>query len=375
MLEESERKIEASLRTAAQKRRAQSGEDFVLHPADRRRLKQEVTQKFHKMNAAASAGWLKGRIPILTWGFAIACVLAIAGWLIWDNEQQLTMTRLPAPEAAPSATVGEDTRAVETVRPVISPGIPAPRETGRSDTQLASPGAQPNRARMGAAPQPTAIVPRRSLEPAAESPVGSTGSMAGEASPVASVMSDAALESMPAAAPVRVAPDTRSILSQPDSTFHFASLQRSSEDQPLTQFSLTPAPDGSVKVVDGDGSIYTGRWQTASSAGLSPEASKAKSLPVRSLQVQRAATVRGELAPQSNGAILYSFMVSGTNRGINAPLTFEGVVLTAQSNYSGVTATNALNRALIDARGASVSGKVRYPGGTEVRVEAGPLRK
>ena len=162
----------------------------------------------------------------------------------------------------------------------------------------------------------------------------------------------------------------------------------------LTSFEITRV-GSEVRIVDGDGSLYTGYVQTATEATRSRK-TKAQDSAAMSENVRRAgATVEhgalllrdGEAQPSPN----YFFRVVGTNRTLNENITFSGQFTAVTDFTKPVTTTNsalpssAAGRATFQetrtaasappAVSSRVVGKLTVGKGKEVDVNAVPTGK
>jgi len=165
----------------------------------------------------------------------------------------------------------------------------------------------------------------------------------------------------------------------------------------LASFQIEQAGN-QVRVIDNDGSVYTGSVEPVTTALAAPAASPARFLaPAESDRLggargggggggrreinTRMAGVVPAAAPQP-AQRLYSFRVSGTNRTLQQPVVFmwNYVPLTntpvAPSQPATANAEFARDRALLDEKrgeqGLAISGQVRLGEGKETAVEAAP---
>jgi hypothetical protein len=144
-----------------------------------------------------------------------------------------------------------------------------------------------------------------------------------------------------------------------------------------------------LRIVDGDGSVYTGYWQLAEAArrarsfkAEAPAAAQAYRAPGEVLEAKASPSLdAAQLAPQT-----YFFRVAGTNRSVNQKVVFTGNLLTATNlTVSLPVATNlAVGSSLGGIQGGSaqsggllllnsrISGKVVIGSGKAVEINALP---
>jgi hypothetical protein len=393
MAYEPERPIEKLLRAAARKRRDDAGVPFELHPADRRLLQAEVAQRFAKpRRESRSFAELLGQFwPRFAGGLAILAVLGLAVWALLplprnDRTEALLAKNLPAAKDMLAVETPPMTaRAPATVAPPLAPTAKTePATVAYADTS--APGLANAARPLGAVPSPigegstvvqlkrkdadklallAAPKPADQQEPAvpllatsrdtlAQAPTAfADGAFdrrygsAGQPVPPASLPATPAAPSIVAMTPttasaprvedasqqakalsvaqrfVQVSPEARAENSLADSaaTAHpvLASFQVEQSGQTL-------------RIVDGDGSVYTGSVQlanaprrTRSAKVDAPAASFGVRMAARSLEQETPASLDSNvLTPQT-----YSFRVAGTNRSLQQKVVFTGNLLTA----------------------------------------------
>ncbi len=391
MANESERPIEKLLSAVAKKRRDAVGPPFELHPADRRLLQDEVARKFAKPHRQGhSLAELLARLwPQLAGGVAILAVLCLTVWAL------LPSPRNDKAEAflAKNMPVSKDLQVKEPLElsaPVPTTATPPAAPTARAEpamvayadtTSIARPIAA---GQLGAAPPPVgeqsaaaqpkseeadrlalafARKPAQSQAPATT--LLATSRETASQTPVA----------VPAGGPERRS-DQQSKYSRPSATV--ASVNAPAHSS-VARFGLSragPAPSPEVKalsvaqrfvqvppepkakaalasedartrpvlasfqveqagqvlrIVDDDGSVYTGSLQLASAARRARSAKEDVPLtalgartPIRALEQETASTF-DSIAPASQ---TYSFRVAGTNRSLQKRVVFTGNLLT-----------------------------------------------
>lgn len=141
-----------------------------------------------------------------------------------------------------------------------------------------------------------------------------------------------------------------------------------------------------IRVVDADGSVYTGSWQVAPEQNSPPAAGRAGSLHFSSGAIPAASSVRPAPEPTLNNNLQmvqnYIFSVTGTNRNLKEKITFSGNFIPL--NNASNTANNAgAVGGLFDGRNTAplntavflnsrIVGKVIIGDRREIKVNANP---
>ena len=389
---EPERPIEKALRAAAKQRRERAGSDYQLHPATRRLLQNEVARQYPPLKEAPSAfRWFAQSWPRLAWSLAGVAVLAIAGaavWLTWlpHKGQERLMARnesiekdaeQPSASPVPMRAQNEPGQQLPAAEPMADRDA-ARRELGQTPSKLADETPALRQRSTVAESPPVDDTPRtRSLNsdtlavraPAAAAPLEAAPAKAGTparfadkqaASSTAGIASKEELlaKSLDAVAegakraPFGAAstpPPPTSMAIEKAVTQHFVQapgaflskdFRRSADKLPtlvLAAFEVEQS-GRELRVIDRDGSVYTGYLQevvtgsTANSFAHSPSLALA---PAASGKVKSAPiTSKPQLVRQPSAN--YSFQVEGTNRSLGQRVVFTG-------NFSALSNTPLVN--------------------------------
>lgn len=324
---EPERRIEKLLRTYARKRREEAGATPELHPATRRLLHGEVARR-----AARQAGpgffrrLLALRGPRLA--FAVCGVAAVlAAVLVLPA---LLRTGTEARFASPGTTSS-------------NPAMRREDLSARQETVPASPAAATRAAAPPALAEPSqpARPPARHIEPSttttiagrvpqslavAGTPTGSTSDRMTVAKAASHVFRSEQFVEVNAVSALAGRPVE-------------ASARRDAGGRILSSFRFEQNGN-EIRIVDSDGSIYTGRWQTvAALAADQPVAAAGAGLEsgTNLSSMERLDRKKAELSQP-----VYSFRVAGTNRTLNQAVVFTGrlVTITNAEWYASTAATN-----------------------------------
>ena len=365
MANEPERPIETLLRAAAKKRRDEAGAPFELHPADRRLLQGEVARKFARPQAETrSFAALVARLrPRLAWGVGILAILGLSVWVLLPLPRRAESEALlarnqpvsrampvnalpPAPTAAPATIAPAPSTAAEakSAEVVYAETAPSSRPAPASQLGMAPP--------LLAKDTSVAQAERQAgdkLEPAAPAQLADQQKQL-------QYNSQSTLASANRAAPTPAAPGGLS-----EST---ADALKGAKALALTQRFVQTAPaaparslfDGKaapvhavlasfqleqtgsqLRIVDGDGSVYSGYVQPADAArrarsakAAAPAVAGAARAPAEALNQRPASSLDlDRLASQT-----YSFRVAGTNRSLNQQVVFTGDLLPATNLVS-----------------------------------------
>lgn len=295
---EPERPIEKLLRTWARKRReaAPDAAEFELRPATRRRLHEEAARRWAGPEREPGWWFALGRRhwPRLAWGLGVTAALAVVIAFVVSG------LRRPQPHLSLAQNKSSlKRRAAPPAPPAASPAQP-PAETAKADLRLgASAGT-------------------------AGSPVSSNGSLLERRYGLAGAVGG-----------TNVAVATREPLVQ-----RFARAQSKvkgemdfvdklpSAESVLTSFRVEQSGQR-LRVIDRDGSVYTGSLQVAAKTARRRSGEVGEVLAAGA--AERAA--EGELPPATAAAEpawpSYSFRVAGTNRTLSQPVVFTGTLLAA----------------------------------------------
>jgi hypothetical protein len=156
----------------------------------------------------------------------------------------------------------------------------------------------------------------------------------------------------------------------------------------LASFQLEQA-GSQLRIVDGDGSVYSGYVQLEGAARLARSAraeAPAAALAARAPAGAPAQTTDSSLDSDRLAAQSYSFRVAGTNRSLNQKVVFTGDLLTATNLASSLSVATNLSpggvveryqtapaqQGLLPLLNSRISGKVVIGGGAAVEINALP---
>ena len=415
---EPERRIEKLLRAFAKKRREQAPESMELHSAVRQQLHREIARRAEGRAGGNFFGKLfSGFRPRLGFAVGVVAVVVVLGFFLLPlmngpKSNSLSMSKLDVGNVPPV----EVTPPVSTPAPTVAAPPPAPQKPVEVSKDIA---AQKNfaakMAAVSASPPSTQTLAFKT-EGAARSFGG--GAIVNNKAPAQPMPRAASAPSVNASAPpatlalnekekknlvIQTAPASsatdgvtfyslaKSEAAAPQSVTaqHFyrlnlpANSPRAAVASPalvLASFRVEQKGD-QLRVVDGDGSVYTGAVQVARAEGVpyGLEAATAQNKSDAFLEDRtRAASAVGN----------YFFRVTGTNRNLKQNVVFTGnfIPLTntapRQTNVGSVGGTIAAARraapepsgppvSLLNAR---ISGKVTIGDQKEIEVNAAPAK-
>ena len=403
---EPERKIEKLLRAFARRRRADVGEPFQMHPATRNLLQREVAQRAKATPAKENflARIFSVPRPRLVFAVSVLVVVAIAAGVLLPSltkEKQVerlaqipqgetTLAKAPAEALAKrelDANKNEETKAdrlaafasgqakekISAVTNGLTLNVNPPRG------QLTeSSGLRDNKTKLGA------VTDGVNLNVVASSNLGNFARVDADESlarrtPAAAV--GGRLFTSGAAVDFAQATDTFRSENKKDLSGKDAVAQAV-----LVSFQVVQAGD-EVRVIDGDGSVYSGRFETPAmdrarffykteSAGTKPSEPKDAGRQKSGLAGTPAAISTSVLvtSPQS-------FQVMGTNRTLNAAVILNGRFLDDTNGFfadkldsagrkaDGLSATNFAPASREVGLNSRISGTARV-GGREISIEA-----
>ena len=387
MANEPERLIEKLLHAAAQKRRDEAGAPLTLHPANRRLLQSEVARKYARPQPEprSFAAFVAQLWPRLA---GAAAILAVLGMLVWllvpaprqgKPEMSLALNqpsseRGPARELPPPAPVAPATVA------------PAPASAARSQPAVAAYDGLAQGAPAAAATKPAGREEPFSSETALVTTRGSDKDSSGmpAAAPMVAMADESekvpgdkfdqpslkykSLATAASADRVNRSPVTTGAVSantalglkqaearaagqrfvqvaaEAKATYGLA--DRVGTAQPvLASFHVEQAGQ-QLRIVDADGSVYSGSLQLADAARRARTASSQASASApasRALggKLEESAALGGDAAQLASHS--YSFSVAGTNRSLNKQVVFTGNLLTATNLTLALQPTNLQN--------------------------------
>jgi len=386
-MSEPERPIEKLLQTSAQERRRRAGGPFEPHPATRRLLQGEVVRQYG-VGGPAPMSWTRWFQlgPRFAWSLGTFLVFGVATWIAWQANQP---THLGADYAVDrSLTTNQISKEQGAVALAPTPGLPAPgapraapapssaSSSGgglAADSIVATPRSRDARLESTA---PAAI---RSAESAAqktkalEKQDSATRNFAARQNPipptVASTQPDS-LSKQPASVGVAVNSKLEEISRKSASTsgairdkslalpmpaevsqsFPFSNQIAIPVTNALASFTVEQN-GADLKVVDADGSVYTGQLLLAGAESRNPAASS-QIVPNTAVGNTANYGLRGQAnAPaQALNQNQLNFRVEGTNRSLNQNVVFTGnfVPRDSAANAQMISNLNSLqnNRAL-----------------------------
>jgi hypothetical protein len=339
---EPERRIEKWLRAFAKKRREQAGDPMELHPATRQLLQREIARQPEEKSRS---GFFFNFYPHLRLVFA-ACftALLIGGWFLWwesagSPPAQLSMNQasypetspgtaapdMPPPVASPSLANADNKVQEEKLKSVPSAPQPAPTVVASANRTLIEPPKEKTRKKDRAE---SAATQKQLIVTTAATPQGSSSLIAGalisntNAQTTLAFQRALAIPSSTNAALFDLAKATGAItVSQVFNRLEAPSTRRRAGGAAappaavLTSFRVEQSGNN-LKVVDGDGSVYTGSVQIAQQEPAADYSfAAAKNTPTSAARAAKAS---------SPTAQSYFFRVAGTNRNLNEPIVFSG---------------------------------------------------
>ena len=443
---ESERHIEKLLRVWAKKRRDETGGPFDLHPATRRLLQGQVTRQFSK--SQQQRRWtfeLFVRLrPRVVWGAALIVVLALASLWLPSLTQSRSKASLDKHELAvrlrTAEEMGPPPTASSAARPVVNGGLSKGKETGPApSTTVAATAASrgihfegeyvvvDSASALGDLPPAQAWSSIVAEAAAARVPTNTPRSLTLDATLAAAskpqpadeflkwsgpdtghvelaLKSPVAAGLSPSVAPVTSASDNilrsyaydlketnepgisegRRFIRVESPSTTTASVGKSQTGQSVLSSFEVKQTAQQLRIVDADGSIYTGSVQLAE-AGPRLRSAEAQQIAVaESSQARLGPTSAVAFAAVGEPGQIYFFRVTGTNRTLNQSVVFTGS-LTAMTNAatlgqvtSNLGATVGRSRlpsaqpTLVPPVNSRISGKALIGRNTEVEINAVP---
>jgi hypothetical protein len=383
---EPDRPIEKLLQASAEERRRQAGGPFELHPATRRLLQGEVARQYVTAATVATPrrSWFE-LWPRLAWSLGTFLVLGMAAWVTWQSHQSAREdtvsladrspvknqfakeedTVASAPEAlAPTAeapTAVKDSAAEPTPVPASTAEVassrtaesqPPPADLPKSPapvpTRSASRDLETDAARMKMAENKAVLAdasaPRReSASPPAVAAQPKTTLPKAEPSALAAATPSEAtfLRSNSLGAPERSRVVMVAEPSQASQAFLFSNQIKTPITNTLASFTVEQN-GADLRVVDADGSIYTGQVLLADMAPA-PEA--------RAVQTRQfgggggaggqALRSQSQVQSQFMNQNALNFRVAGTNRSLKQNVVFTGNFVPANEAANAQMVSNA----------------------------------
>ncbi len=410
MANEPERPIETLLRAAAKKRRDEAGAPFELHPADRRRLQGEVARRFARPRPEPRSfatllrqWWLRS-----AWGVGILAILGLSAWLLLvppgkgKPETSLASNRLvtetlPSREFAPAAALAANatpTPPAPELEPKSAEVAYAETPPGAPSGPASPPGAtaSPTLAKVTVAAQGELKARDRFALAASAQPGDQKKAaqwQAGVSSGTPPPSSAGTLGVSLAARYELAAKAQRFVQAAPAPTAQAVFADQSKPAHPVLASFQVEQTGSHLRIVDGDGSVYSGYVQAATTARRAPSAraaataaAPASRVPLDGLEPEKAAGLYSK-RPASQ---TYSFRVAGTNRSLNQSIVFTGNLLTATNLASSLSAATNLSiggglggspnapapLGLLPLLNLQISGKVVIGSGNAVEINALP---
>lgn len=386
MANEPERPVENALRAYAEQRRRQAGQLGELHPADRRILQAEVARTFPPLQTPGRQGFLSiiiGVWPRLVGGCALLLGIGLLAWHFSSSPNRLT--ELAKNEKLPSRMPVEVSKSQEL-----------------ADNRAAT--------ATSAALAPTAPAAASVYDKAKDAPAGL------ELAQTVTQLSTSRSAVAASSASSRAEPELAASAPAQSAAF-FLSQEREQQEKQLTQlFVRAPAETGlagaaarqrpaaaslldsfrveqtgqQVRVIDRDGSVYTGSLTppqvTANRAlqrAANPSALTAARDSSQTVNSNRAALSRAiSTAPQT-----FSFRVAGTNLSLKQQVVFSGQLMPLVVSLAGVGATNGpsggmagrvitpAQQSLPSVPDCRIIGSAVVDGGPEIPINALPANK
>jgi hypothetical protein len=392
MPNEPERPVEKLLRASAEKRRAEAGQNFELHPASRRILQDEVQRTY--ADKASKPRWLPGSWasfwPKLGYSFATIVALALA-------------VKLMLPGVGPTKTLGPLAKNENTPVPVLTKASKEAPAQAVNAPSLATVQPEPptSAVSLALADQKAQVLPDGSvragldqLQPGKDVAVTSQKFRENEllsAAPAAAQPKSFMLSQSDAEVARQVGRTEAPQQLVKEELERQAPSARWSNTLPATPIlaSFRVEMNGQeIRIIDKDGSIYTGTVtppQAAVPVTLA-RAAKADSSSLASREARApdaGAVAKMRAIPQQDS---FSFRVTGTNLSLKQAIAFRGQLLPlAQSSVgSGITtnATTANSRSsgtvaptpLPSVPESRVVGAVSIGGGAEIQINALPVK-
>ena len=397
---EPERPIEKLLRAFAKKRREQAGEPIELHPVARQQLQKEIARRAAE---TSGAGWFSnffhGLRPRLAFALCFSA-LVVAGLIFLPNLRERKLSTLASANSSRKETVPAKKAEPAMAPPQVAPMMPAANERERVD-QDKQPAVAANRQSVVAAegaPKQAAVVQNKRAQPpvptsvATASPAPSnaetrgfkndrTANVAtfGGASVADSrALSKDTLSPAPGGAAFFENSQAQAAAAAPPASQVFNRLDIPAGGRRAVGGFIAPTPvlasfrveqtGNALRVVDTDGSVYTGAVQQVAQPASTARATAPKNAPA-------VASVAIVTAP-AQAAQNYYFRVAGTNRNLNQNVIFSGnlIPLTNAPILTGAVGTRRALELPVESllSNSRISGKAVIGDQKEIEVNATP---
>ena len=344
---EPERPIEKRLRDCANKRREEAGPPLELHPATRRMLQGEVARCAPKPGAeGGSFKFLAALRPRLAWVLCVLAIAAVGAALLLPSLSHSTK------KAPLTLADREELRSLTPVaaKPPVPSAVPPPTRLPTSDMAKAGANADlaANRERVASVAESTARTPPGAMEKSSQGNNRATmvegGASAAPATAVDGfVAADKTLglraPGQKGAAESPVSNSQRYVQAAPASSPAVAgtvTAALSAGTAPILASFQMEQNGSDIRIVDADGSVYSGSLQLAKEPP-SPNPALAQTT---DLDKNTAVQGIGQGAVQSH--LFYRFQVSGTNRSLKQSVTFNGKLFATANAAASPAWTNGL---------------------------------
>jgi hypothetical protein len=422
MSTEPERHIEKQIKAYANKRRAEAGAPFEMHPATRNLLQAEVARSIRERRCGGS---FRSQLSISLWpriafGVSMLAVLVVGTWLFLQTHKEPNKSFELAKNVPTTTVRSADESETKGIAPKTMAEVARPE--GRMDRDLTTPNelpqvkTAPTEKRFVAAPK---LADQKKAEstsvPIAELGLKPTVVPAARQPAVGQPNVNNPGATVPAlsAAPVPVKPATPSLSaifyagketdrlnsemsSVSSATQGFARVDtlpkrstdgdRSELKTVLLSFQMEQTGD-QVRVIDRDGSTYAGYLQKADAtseqqiAGGKDQAAN-REQKTKALIATQSAKLEGTFGYEANQD--YFFRVVGTNRGLNQQVIFTGHLLAIAGNTDisknnlNTTAAKQLQLPVQNQTGSlllnsRINGTALVGGSNTVEIQAVPL--
>jgi len=408
---EPERRIEKLLRAFAKKRREQAGDPLALHPVARQQLQKEIARR---AAGTSRAGWFSsffhGLRPRLA--FALCFALVVTGLIFLPHLRERKISTLasanlsrqemvpakkmepavqPPPSVVPMApATDERKRAAQDKRPddSVNTAMKSMPPAVANNQSIVQPAEAPKQSadvqsRVAQTPVSTSVA-TASPVPSTEKTLAFKGERAADANSLggASIaetraLSKDALAPAPAGAAFFESSKTQVVAATPPASQVFNRLDLPAGGRRAFGALIAPAPilasfrveqtGNAMRVVDADGSVYTGAVQVAEQEGAARAATPKNAPAVASVAI---------VAAPPQAAQNYYFRVAGTNHNLNQNVIFSGNLIPL-TNAPILTGAAGAQRALeLPAESllsnSRISGKAVVGDQKEIEVNATP---
>ncbi|HTL59648.1 MAG TPA: hypothetical protein VL361_28515 [Candidatus Limnocylindrales bacterium] len=358
MPDEAERAIEKLLRACAKQRRGE--EPLTLHPATRRLLQAEVGHVFHN-RPAESTGFLSRFLslslgPKLAWSAGVFLVFAITTWSIVSSHRSSQRARLLARSDKTTQQTSSASR-LQLAAPATTPVNLADARQAENKVQSSQDIAKEPDLQSVSKPEIASRYPAQGAMPEmlkkdAETSGLSRPTLNAPAGNVAPVVTYSSAASSIGAAGQSFSAPTRLFFQESSNE---VKLIEKDNPQPILASFQWEQSGSAIRVVDQDGSVYSGSLQMAPR-----QLSRVEQR--RSLSPQK----RAADASANSTAPEVFFQVSGTNRSLQRLVVFNGRFFVPTNSGTEAVSTNLFRDAGRSLGGAITRAPVSQISGTAV---------